>query len=235
MGKHSWLIRAKVERPQEQVIHIERDQILDRLEENEGRRVTFAIAPAGFGKTTLVAQWCHRRLQAGSRVAWLNVDESDRDAHQFLVYVIFALSAAGVPMADLEHQAKQGLQDVSARAVLAKILECVTAEPTPVYLVLDDYHRAQSDEVDRFTRDMLACAPPNFHVIVSSRVRPAMDLPRLIASGQGMEVTAEMLRFSREETRTAIATDLSDEMLDALVERTEGWAIAIQLARLLLA
>ena len=235
MSPYSWLIRAKVDRPQEQVIHIEREQILERLEENGERRVTFAVAPAGFGKTTLLAQWCHRRLRAGDRVAWLNIDEGDRDAHQFLIYLIFAFASAGVPMADLEHQARQGLQDVSVRAVLSKLLERITAEPTGVYLVLDDYHRAQCDEVDRLTRDLLACAPPNLHVIISSRVRPALELPRLVASGRGVELTAAMLRFSREETRAALATELSEERLDALLERTEGWAIAIQLARLLLA
>jgi LuxR family maltose regulon positive regulatory protein len=235
MSPYSWLIRAKVDRPQEQVIHIEREQILERLEADGGRRATFAIAPAGFGKTTLLAQWCHRRLRMGDKVAWLNIDEGDRDPHQFLIYLIFALGSAGVPMADLEHQAGQGLQDVSVRAVLARLLELITTEPTQVHLILDDYHRAQCEEVDRVTRDLLACSPPNLHVTISSRVRPALELPRLIAAGQGAELTAAMLRFSREETRAAFATELSEEMLDALLERTEGWAIAIQLARLLLA
>ena len=222
MSPYSWLIRAKVDRPQEQVIHIEREQILERLEAAAGRRATFAIAPAGFGKTTLLAQWCHRRLRMGDKVAWLNIDEGDRDPHQFLIYLIFALGSAGVPMADLEHQAKQGLQDVSVRAVLSRLLELITTEPTRVHLVLDDYHRAQCEEVDRVTRDLLACAPPSLHVTISSRVRPALELPRLIASGQGAELTAAMLRFSREETRAAFATELSEEMLDALIERTEG-------------
>lgn len=235
MSPHSWLIRAKVDIPQEQIIHIERDQVLESLRAHAQRRVTFAIAPAGFGKTTLLAQWCHHRLRAEERVAWINIDEGDRDVHQFLIYLIFALSAAGVAIADLEHQARQGLQDVSARAVLARIIEIITAEPVRVHLVLDDYYRAQSEEVDRVMRDMLACAPSNLHVIISSRVRPAINLPRLIASGQGSELTAEALRFSREETRAAFASDLREEVLDALVERTEGWAIAIQLARLLLA
>jgi LuxR family maltose regulon positive regulatory protein len=235
MSADSWLIQAKIDIPREQIIHIERDQVLDSLRAHAQRRVTFAIAPAGFGKTTLLAQWCHDRLRAGDRVAWINIDESDRDVHQFLIYVIFALSSAGVGIADLVHQAKQGLQDVSARAVLARILEIITAESARVHLILDDYYRAQSEEIDRVMRDMLASAPSNLHVIISSRVPPAMNLPRLIASGQGSELTAESLRFSREETRAAFAGDLREEVLDALVERTEGWAIAIQLARLLLA
>lgn len=232
---HSWLIRTKWDLPRQQVIHVARRRLVDRLDKVRGRRIAFVIAPAGFGKTTLLAQWCEHRLEKGDRVGWLTLDEDDADAQRFLVYVVFALSAAGVSLQELERLAEKGLEELTPRAVLAKILERIAEEPRPIRLILDDYHRLDSEEVDSLVGGLLGGAPPNFTLIINSRRPPDLDLPRMIASGQALEINAEMLRFSREETRAAIAARLSEEMLDALFNRTEGWAIAVQLARLLLA
>jgi len=235
MNQHSWLIRAKLDLPRQQVIHVQRRHLVYRLDEATTRRVAFVVAPAGFGKTTLLAQWCEHRLAQDDRVGWLTLDEGDADAHQFIVYLIIALSTAGVPLNNLERLAEKGLEEVAPRAALAKILERIALDERPIRLVLDDYHRLRSEDVDNLLVSLIASAPPNLTLVINSRRRPDLDLPRLIASGQALEINAGMLRFSREETRSAIAAALSEEMLDALFDRTEGWAIAVQLARLLIA
>jgi len=140
-----------------------------------------------------------------------------------------------VPLNNLERLAEKGLEELAPQAALAKILERIAQDRTPIRLVLDDYHRLRSKEVDHLLVNLILSAPTNFTLVVNSRRRPDLDLPRLVAAGQALEISAGLLRFSREETRSAIAAALSEEMLDALFDRTEGWAIAIQLARLLLA
>ncbi len=233
--RHHWLIRAKLDAPRQLVQLIERPELLTLLDGILGHRVGFVVAPAGFGKTTLLSQWRDKLVADGVKVAWLTIDEGDAEPHQFLSYVIFSLAVAGVDVGRLEMLAEQGLMEMSLRATLAAILEAVAGESGPVVLVLDDYHRLQSPDLDDLIGQMIAGSPPELTLVINSRIRPALDLPRMLAQGQAVEIDVEALRFSREETRRAVDAAMSDDVLEVLFERTEGWAVAVQLARLVLA
>lgn len=228
-----WLVRAKLDPPRQHILLIDRPQLIEQLGEVLDHRLGLIIAPAGFGKSTLLAQWRRKLLHEGVKVGWVSLDEADGDARQFLAYVIFALTAAGAGLGRLEMLAQQGLIDMTIRAGMGSILEVIGRMPERVVLILDDYHRVQSREVDDLVRDMIAGGSSNFSIVINSRARPALDLPRLLAAGQAIEVGADALRFSREETRAAVDAGMSDDALEPLFERTEGWAVAVQLARLL--
>lgn len=231
--ERNWFIRAKLAAPVHQVRLVSRDHLLTRLDRLLGKRLGLLVAPAGFGKTTLLMQWQSRQKGAGTTVAWLTLDEGDADIHQFLSYIVLALVSADIDLGSLEAAAEQGMVGGSLRPTLSLLLDRVAAHRAPVVLILDDYHRLGAPGTDRLLTELITLAPPNFTVLVSSRIRVNLDVPRLMATGLAAEFDAEFLRLSREELAEAFDRPLTREEADTVFQRTEGWFVAVQLARLL--
>jgi LuxR family transcriptional regulator, maltose regulon positive regulatory protein len=230
----SWFIRAKLAPPAHQVRLVSREHLLMSLDRLSGKRLGLLVAPAGFGKTTLLMQWQARQRLAGSAVAWLTLDEGDGNLHQFASYSVLALASAGVDLGSLEAAAEQGMVGGALRQTLSVLLERIGAHRSPIVLILDDYHRLGAPGVDRFLTELISMAPSNFTVVVSSRVRLSLDVPRLMAGGLAMEFDAEFLRLTREELADAFDRPLTHDEVDFVFGRTEGWFVAVQLARLLI-
>lgn len=229
-----WFISAKLDAPRQQVSLVSRLRLLKILDTALERRLCIVVAPAGFGKTTLLSQWRNQLVAEGRTVAWLSLDEDDGDVRQLLAYVVFALSEAGVDTGRLEMLAAQGLMELSANAALGGILSAIAEHGRHTVLTLDDYHRIAGPAVDAMINRMVDTAPPNLTLIVAARVRPDLAVAQRFASGQAIEIDADMLRFSEEETRAVVDPSLTDDQLRVVFERTEGWAVAVQLARLTL-
>lgn len=229
-----WFISAKLDAPRQQVSLVSRLHLLRILDTAAERRLCVVVAPAGFGKTTLVSQWRNQLVAAGHTAAWLSLDEDDGDPRQLLAYVIFALSEAGVDTGRLEMLAAQGLMELSVNAALGGIFSAIAGHGRHTVLALDDYHRVACPAVDAMINRMVDTAPPNLTLVVSTRVRPDLAVAQRFASGQAIEIDADMLRFSKEETRAVVDPSLTDDQLRVVFERTEGWAVAVQLARLTL-
>ncbi len=232
-NRRPWLNRAKHVSPRQRVSLVGRPHLLEQLDAALELRLCLVTAPAGFGKTTLLAQWRERLAGRPVKVAWLSLDEEDGEVRRFLSYVIFALASAGVETEDLPTLAEQGLTELPVEAAIGQVLHCIGEEDDRVVLVLDDYHRCQSRAVDALVNRLLEGSPENFSVVVNSRSRPALIVPQLLASGQAVEIDADALRLSLDESRELLDPALSADDLRFVCERTEGWAIAVQLARLL--
>ena len=103
-GEHerNWFIRTKLTAPVHQVRLVPREHLLTGLDRLLGKRLGLIVAPAGFGKTTILMQWQARQKAAGTAVAWLTLDEGDGDIHQFLSYIVLALASVGVDLGSLE-------------------------------------------------------------------------------------------------------------------------------------
>jgi LuxR family transcriptional regulator, maltose regulon positive regulatory protein len=195
-------------------------------------RLTLVSAPAGFGKTTLLAEWL---ASAPTSVAWLSLDESDSRPASFWTYVITALQAV-VP--DVGASALPLLQ--SARPPIETGLVMVVNElssvPHDVFLVLDDYHLVDGPDVQPGMAFLLERLPPRVHLVISTRADPALPLARLRARGELVEVRAADLRFTVEEVgdylNDAVGPDLTAGDIATLAGRTEGWIAALQLAAL---
>ena len=159
-------------------------------------------------------------------------DPEDADPHRFLCYVIFALTKAGVKVGQLEMFAEQGLTELALEAVLARLLASIETEEERVSLILDDYHRLNAKAIDELMEKLIENAPGNLRVVVCSRQRPSFGVAQLCLSGRGIEIRAEALRFSEDEMRRAL-DDITDlRALATIRESTEGWPVAVQLARL---
>jgi LuxR family maltose regulon positive regulatory protein len=182
----------------------------------DGTTVTLTLvsAPAGFGKTTLLAD---ALAAAGRPVAWLSLDRDDNDPARFWTYVATALSRP-------------------PESCLTALLNDLAARTTDVVLVLDDYHVIDATEIHDGMAFLLEHLPPRAHVVIAGRADPPFPLARMRASGELVEIRAADLRFTPDEAAAylgdAVGPDLAPADVAALEERTEGWIAALQLAAL---
>jgi LuxR family maltose regulon positive regulatory protein len=225
------LVETKLFLPQVRADAVPRPR-LDALL-GDRRRLTLVSAPAGFGKTTLVGSWLARLAAgAGCRVAWVSLDAGDREAGSFWTYVLTALDRAA------PGTGSAGLAALAAgrpvEAALAVVLNELSVLDDDVVLVLDDYHLAESPEVQSGTAFLLERLPPQLRLVLVTRADPALPVARLRARGELSEVRAADLRFTDAETSEFLATTtgraLAEADVAALGHRTEGWIASLQLA-----
>ncbi len=208
--------------------------LIDRLASlgqlDAGLRAALVLihGPAGYGKTTLLAQ-AQRRLESrGVETIWLSLDEDDAVAERFVDSVA---AAAGAPSRGGD-VASGGAADAAARALILSILSRLGDRRRPLTIILDDYHRAQSPATDKMLAFLIDRAPGNVQIAVASRTVPAISLATLKSRGQLCEINASALSFSMAETRALFANRLPEADLEALHQRLQGWPVALQLARL---
>ncbi len=221
-----------VPRPRARTVH--RPRLNNLLASGSDATLLLVSAPAGFGKTTLLVTWLTRPRQPHP-VAWLSLDERDRDATTFWTYVLRAVDRAAPGTATAALELQHGGQ-ASIEAVLTALLNELSVLPEDLTLVLDDYHLAEGPDTCAGMLFLLEHLPPQVHLVVSSRSDPALPLARLRARGELLEVRAGDLRFTNGEAATYLnelnALALSPDDVAALERRTEGWAAALQLAAL---
>lgn len=226
------LIHTKLAPPMWMGNQIRRDLLLARLDAALERRLTLIQAPAGYGKTSLLSQWKDRLDPAAVRVAWLTLECDDSDLRRLTRYIVRALEGAG----PLEGEESEPLAAaLPPRAAVSAIVNRLAQEARPVVLILDDFHRAESPEVDAFVRSLIQLAPEHCHFIIASRDYPWLGQSILAAEEQLVELTADDLKFETHEAEALLARHgegLDEGDVRSIVERTEGWAIALQLASL---
>jgi LuxR family transcriptional regulator, maltose regulon positive regulatory protein len=214
---------------------VARPRLLERMSGGAEARLTLVSAPAGFGKTTVLAGWLHDASADGRRVAWLSLDAADNEPAIFWAYVVTALQGAvpGVGASALELLASS---PVPTQRVLTTILNDLAVAPGEVWLVLDDYHVVDNHEVDEGVTFLLEHLPAQVHVVISTRADPDLPLARWRVRGELVEIRAADLRFTPDEASAylSVATglDLAADDVAVLEERTEGWIAALQLAAL---
>ncbi len=220
---------------------VERPRLLERLGRGAEARLTLVSAPAGFGKTTLLANWLAEtpetpeRSAADRRVAWLSLDPADNDPASFWAYVLAAFQAAvpGVGAAAAELLAST---PASTDAMLTTLLNELAGAPSSVWLVLDDYHVIDNPDVRQGMAFLLEHLPASVHVVLSTRADPDLPLARWRVRGELVEIRAADLRFTTDEAAAylddATGRHLPADDVAVLEERTEGWIAALQLAAL---
>ena len=196
--------------------------------------LVLVCAPAGFGKTTLLADWLR---SGGQPVAWLSLDVGDNDPARFWRHVVAALDRAqpGIgervaPLLGPPMSSSEGLVTALINELTARLGE------NEIVLVLDDYHLVDARQVHASLAFLLEHLPPGLHLVLASRSDPPLPLARLRARGQLTELRTDDLRFTAEEAaallRESAGGALPGTAVAALVARTEGWAAGLQLAAL---
>ncbi|MCU1472530.1 LuxR C-terminal-related transcriptional regulator [Amnibacterium sp.] len=233
------LLESKLHMPTPRRDLISRARLTERLERGVESRLTLVSAPAGFGKTTLLATW----LGAGAArpgdprsVAWLSLDQDDDESGRFWTALIAALGAITTGFASGVAAMLRGPQPPPVRMVLTDLLNELAAVDHDVVVVLDDYHLIESLEIRQDVAFLVDRLPPRIHLVLAARADPAMPLARLRARGELTEIRAADLRFTTDEVSAylsqAMGRAMPPELVAALAERTEGWIAALQLAAL---
>ena len=215
---------------------VPRPRLSDRLNRGAESKLTLVSAPAGFGKTTLLADWLAAVAVDGRTVTWLSLDQSDNHPASFWTYLIAALQTAEPHIGASAISLLQSPQPPPIETVLATLLNELTRISHDVVLVLDDYHVIDARDIHDGMVFLLDHLPPRLHLVIASRADPALPLARLRARGELVEIRAEDLRFTPDEAATylkdTMGLDVTPSEVAALEERTEGWIAALQLAAL---
>lgn len=228
------LLGTKLHAPRPRRGLVARPRLTDRLAGSALPAVTLVAAPAGFGKTTLLANACAANPAAGRRLAWLSLDDNDNDPTVFWSYMIAAIRAA---VADAGVDAWGLLRSGQpTETVVASLLNDLAEVDEEVVIVLDDYHVIDAASIHEAVAFAVEYLPPQAHIVIGSRSDPPLPVARWRARGDLLEIRARELRFTSDES-TAYLNDqmglaLATADLDALEGRTEGWIAALQLAAL---
>ena len=229
------LLETKLHVPRWRRSLVARPRLSERLSRGAESALTLVSAPAGFGKTTLLAEWLAVAAAGGRSVAWLSLDQRDNDPALFWTYLVAALST-GAPAIDAGALALLQPPQPPNEAGLVALLNDLDAISDDVVLVLDDYHVIDARDVQDGMAFLLEHLPPQIHLVIASRTDPPLPLARLRGRGELAEIRAADLRFTPGEA----AAYLNDVMglaltaadVAALEGRTEGWIAALQLAAL---
>src|SRR5215218_6228332 len=225
------ILRAKLYVPRYRPDAVPRSRLHERLDEGARRDLTVVSAPAGFGKTTLLADWSQR---SELPVAWVSLDERDDDPARFLLYWITAIETIH---GDFGRTTRAFLGSLESREELEPVLTALSNEilelPRDFVLVLDDYHSIRSETIHDALAFLLDHWPPPMHLVIAGRTSPPLPLPRLRARGRLIELGAPELRFTHEEAADFLSRtmglNLSGESVAALEKGTEGWITGLQL------
>ena len=238
MSGQDVLLATKLHVPRPQPGFVPRPRLAEALSEGLARRLILVCAPAGSGKTALLADWA----PSGSRpVAWLSLDAADNDPVRFWRHTVAALDRARPGIGERAGLLLGPPALASFEGLVTALINDLAAQPGDgeVLLVLDDYHLIDAQPVHASLAFLLEHLPPGLHLVLASRADPPLPLARLRAGGQLSELRTADLRFSTEEAaallRESAGADLPAAAVAALAARTEGWVAGLRLAALSLA
>lgn len=227
------ILATKILIPPLRARRVHRRRLTDRLDESVSQRLTLVSAPAGFGKTSLLTDWA-----AGSDrpIAWVSLDEADRDPRRFLADLIGAIQTVESKLGQTVLGQLQSAESPSSDHVLADLINEVAQVQQEFTLVMDDYHVVDSGLVDAALTFLLDHLPRQMHLVVAAREDPQLPLARYRSRGHLVELREADLRFAHAEAaeflNQVMGLSLSEQDIMALESRTEGWIVGLQLAAL---
>ena len=238
------LLETKLYIPRWRPGQVSRPRLVERLDQGTEAKLTLVSAPAGFGKTTMLAEWL-AAAPAGERpAAWVSLDQGDNDPSLFWAYFITALRTVHSDLGDGALSLLRSPQPPPIEALLGTLLNEITTishehstdSGHGFVLVLDDYHVIDAQPVHSGIAFLLDHLPPQMHLVIVGRADPPLPLSRLRGRGELTELRAADLRFTPDEAAAflneVMGLDLSAGDVAALEARTEGWIAGLQLAAL---
>ncbi|MGE5418163.1 MAG: LuxR C-terminal-related transcriptional regulator [Acidobacteriota bacterium] len=226
------LLWTKLNVPQSGNRMVTRTRLNSKLGQTLKYPVTLVAAPAGYGKTTAVAEWL-RHSSVSS--AWISLDTDDNDLVRFWRYVLTALNNMLPGVADRAWTGLASTFSPPIQSLLTLLIDDMSQLQDDHFLILDDYHLIEHADIHESIAFFIQNMPTSLHVVLTSRTEPPLALPRLRARGQLMEVLTDDLRFREKEVKLFYQQrniDLDKEQVKSMGARTEGWAAGLQLALL---
>ena len=213
---------------------VRRSRLVDDLENGlPAHKLILLSAPAGYGKTTLLAEWAQATQY---RVAWLAVDQEDNALDRFLRYLLASWETIHPEVRHSPLGLLLGASEPDTDAVLSAFLNLASDLPHHLVFVLDDYHLIEEPSIHQALTFLLDHLPPTLHFALAARARPPLPLARYRARQELLELRTEDLQFARDETadflNRLMRLDLTQDELAELHTRMEGWAAGLQMVAL---
>lgn len=241
------LLQSKLTVPPVKSALVQRTRLFERLEETLDKRLAIVVSPAGFGKSSLISSWCARlKVQtptARMGLGWLSLDELDNDPARFWHYYVRAWCQA-LGDNEIEQEVARLIRTFTPAPVdailtlLINELSVSVSPDQPLVVVLDDYHLISESSIHKGISLFVERMPPGVHLALATRSDPNLPLARYRIRDWLVEVRADDLLFSEEETihffEDSIRLQLSREEVKKLSTRTEGWVAGLQMAGLAL-
>ncbi len=227
------LLETKLYIPPAPAGMVARQRLIEQLNLGLRTKLTLVSAPAGFGKTTLLADWIGR---LEGPVAWLSVDRSDNDVVRFLSYLTAALSKCQPLVNGDVLKLVRSVQPPPVEQALTILINNIAGLKEELVFVLDDLHEVEIQAVYDALAFLLEHQPPHMHLVIVSRADPPLPLSKLRARGQLVEIREADLRFTPSEAagffQHVTGIQLSNKDIATLLRRTEGWVTGLQLTAL---
>lgn len=191
-------------------------------------------APAGYGKTTAMVQYLQHLQSIGTAVAWLTLDALDDDFRRFLIHMVAAFDPLFQPGGSVHDFSDESATTKDIDRIAFDLIDRIADYENRFTLFIDDFEAVSNNSIDDFLRLLLQRLPPGGQLAIASRAAPNLQLGRLRANGQLIEVDQYRLRFSQDETGTFLRTQhgltLTEPEVSKLHGDTEGWPAALWLA-----
>jgi LuxR family transcriptional regulator, maltose regulon positive regulatory protein len=229
----AFLVESKLRSPSARPGIVSRTALVERLLTSSAAPVICVVAPPGYGKSTLLAQWSGR---LGTRVGWVSVDRRDNDPVVLLTYIAAALDRVE-PIDPGLFQALTSPAVSVVGTVVPRFVSAVSAMDGPVALVLDHVELLENPVCLDAVAELALGLPEGSRLALASRRTPRLPVALLRAQGQLMEVGVEELAMDALEASAlleAAGVALSDAEMAEIVGQTEGWPVGLYLAALAL-
>jgi len=232
------LIKTKLFIPRLRKDYVPRSHLLEKLAQGQNKPLTLVSAPAGYGKTTLLAEWINTLQKVDApkpwAICWISLDAGDNDPTRFLAYLTAALEKVDLDLSAETQEIIRSSKSIYPNTPLAMLLNDLQDLDQSVLLVLDDYQFINNPAIHDGITFLLEHLPDNVHLVIATRSDPPIPLSRLRARGQLSEIRVKDLRFKNAEATSFLnqvfGLDLTQEQVSKLENRTEGWAAGLQLA-----
>ena len=178
---------------------VQRPELMRFLDGAAARRLILFKAPAGYGKTTLAAEWSQRLRDAGLLVAWLSLDIDDNEPGAFAYHLARSLESAAPTLGRDAIELLQASSLIPARNVISSLLNAVSEADSETYLFLDDFHVVADPRCHELMTLLVRYAPSNLHLVLVSRTEPRFSLSRLRLDDELVEIDASLLKFTLQE------------------------------------
>lgn len=236
MQLHQGIIVTKLYPPAARSGLIPRRRLGEMLVQHGLPRLVLVTAAAGYGKTTLLAQCFDFLRREDYHCAWFSIDRSDSEPAEFLRYLISALRSEIADLGEESLRTLESRSQIDPGEIVVDLINGLAKSGRGIAVFLDDFHNIETNVVTEIVGAFIAHGPSNLHFLLASRSIPDLPVASLRAHAQVVDISAEDLRFNVEEAarflRDARGLDLSDEQVNGLCDRTEGWVAGLQLASL---
>ncbi|TME12857.1 MAG: NACHT domain-containing protein [Chloroflexi bacterium] len=230
---HDQLLATKFFIPSSSHALIPRPRLIELLNTSLECPLTLVSAPAGFGKTTLLSTWVQSLSPERPRIAWVSLDEGDNEPVLFWMYVLTALDSQQPGLCTQLVTYLQTQQAPPLRSVLQTLINRLAEQSEQFLLFLDDYHLVTEQAVHTSLTYLVEHLPPQLHLILATRADPPLPISLLRARGHLLEVRTDQLRCNPDEVmaflKKSARIQLSQDMVEEVATRTEGWLVGLQL------